>query len=268
MRTPGTRGFVVLGLISILSWVAIYAFLQHHDAFGSAGALGVFSALIAAGLSSAIGSVITSRPRASTSADGPLKLPGLIRLSAKNSLSSDEWLRVLTRAKHEFYIAGHTLGKWCSPTHRDTFETNITRILKRSGSVRLVLLDLDCPQLERLKQATGTDYSDRVRQSMQVLHAFVDRLSTDQRARLTISILKAHMELPYMVVGNERTLITATYLASRDSDEVPCLELDRTSDAAIAIYDDFCKLADHGEQALLAPEVTQRPDTPEALSGQ
>lgn len=259
----------MLGLISILSWVAIYAYLQRRDALGSVGAVGVFTGLITAGISSAIGSVLTSRPRTSRSPNGPLQLGGLIRLSPKSSLSSDEWLQVLTRAKHEFYVAGHTLGKWCSPTHREAFETNITRILKRSGSVKLVLLDLDCPQLDRLKRATGTDYTDRVKQSMQVLDAFVRRLSVDQRSRLTISILKDHMELPYMVVGNERTLITATYLASRDSDEVPCLELDRRSDAAIAIYDDFCKLADHGERVHLSPGSGESdPDSRSARGGE
>jgi hypothetical protein len=190
----------------------------------------------------------------------------LIRVSPKSGLSSDEWLEVLTRARHEFYIAGHSLGRWCSPTHREVFESNIARILIGSGSVRLVMLDLDCPQLERLKRATGTDYSDRVRQSMLVLENFVCRLSGDQRSRLTISILKDHMALPYMVVGNERTLITATYLASRDSDEVPCLELDRRSDAAIAIYDDFCKLADQGERARLEPDAADSTTRPSEIS--
>jgi hypothetical protein len=269
VRLPGSRSLLVLGLISIMSSVAVAAYLQRRDALGSPGAVGIFTGLIAIGISSAIGSVFASRPRSASSPDGPLQLPGLIRLSPKSSLSSDEWLQVLTQAKHEFYVAGHTLGKWCSATHREVFESNIARILKRSGSVRLVLLDLDSPQLERLKRATGTDYSDRVRQSTQVLEVFVGRLSADERSRLTISILKDHMALPYMVVGNERTLITATYLASRDSDEVPCLELDRLSDAAIAIYDDFCKLADQGDRAHLELDSAEPdPDPPSARMGE
>ena len=76
-------------------------------------------------------------------------------------------------------------------------------------------------------------------------------LSPEQRARLKISLL-ADRYLPYMLVGNEHRLITATYLASRNSEEMPCLTLARASDAARAIFDDFYALAKLG-QATAAP---------------
>jgi hypothetical protein len=52
-----------------------------------------------------------------------------------------------------------------------------------------------------------------------------------------------------MVVGNETRLVTATYLARTDSDDMPCFELGRGGDAALAIYDDLHKLADLGAPA-------------------
>jgi hypothetical protein len=49
-----------------------------------------------------------------------------------------------------------------------------------------------------------------------------------------------------MVAGNEKTLITATCLSNSDSDGVPCAVLNRTSEAATSVYDDFSQLADSG----------------------
>ena len=57
-----------------------------------------------------------------------------------------------------------------------------------------------------------------------------------------------------MVVGNEQRLVTATYLASSDSDDVACFELERSSQPAAAVYDDFHKLAAAGEPAILPPQ--------------
>jgi hypothetical protein len=75
------------------------------------------------------------------------------------------------------------------------------------------------------------------------------------RDRLTISVLSEHPTLPYMVVGNERRLVTPTYLCSTDSDDIACLELERSSAAATAVYDDFHKLADAGVPATLPPST-------------
>jgi hypothetical protein len=271
--TPRARRVVLLlALIAILAWVATYVFLQRRDALGSAGAVGVFSALLAAGISSLLGSLrLAARTQAPAEddhhpiADGrrddpaapatPCEhaptLAGVVRLATKSELGSEEWLALLTGASSEFFLAGHTLGKWCSPTHRETFVEHVARILAAAGKVKLVLLNPGSPELERLRRTTGTDYSARLHQSMRVLAEFAATLPTQQRERLTISTLKEHTALPYMLVGNERTLITATYLVGRDSDEMPCLELDRSSDAAIAIYDDFCELAESAPRARL-----------------
>ncbi len=260
MKWPGPRAFVVLGTISVLSFVASWVLANRSDAFGSPGAIAIFGAVAGTAITSAVGSVLTWTPRPPSGSDRVSHMSGFVRLTSKSSLSGEEWLHVLTQAKSEFYLAGHTLGKWCENTHREVFESNIARILKHSGgTVKLVILAPGSPELERLTRATGTDYSKRLGESMRALGPFVRSLPEAHRARLTISTLEDHMALPYMLVGNERTLITATYLASRDSDEVPCLELDRGSDAAIAIYDDFCKLADKGKRSDL--DVT----TPNAL---
>jgi hypothetical protein len=127
------------------------------------------------------------------------------------------------------------------------FESNIVRLLSRHGSVKLLTLAPGSPHLGRLKQATERDYTKAVNDSREFLSDLISRLSPEQRSRLTVSILPDHAVLPYMLVGNERRLITATYLSSHDSDDVLCLEIARDSRAAISIYDDFCRLVKQGE---------------------
>lgn len=234
----------VLLVVAIGSVVGIYAFLQNHDPFESALAVAVLTGLVAIALASVIGSIFAFRPNAhrdTLDAGGQL-----VALRPKCALTHADWLRVITVAVSEVYIAGHSLGKWCDEEHRARFTSELARILD-AGKVTLVILHPDSQQLPRLQTATGTDYSERVRRSLEVLEAFVSRLPVEHRSRLKVSLLKDPLALPYMLVGNEHTLITATYLASRDSDEMPCLTLQRHSDAAVAIYNDFHALADLGE---------------------
>jgi hypothetical protein len=242
---------VVFGLLFILTAVVAVAFVvgEHgsNQPIGSTLALGILSSLIAAAIASGIATVLAARAPSSEHRDTARRLRGLNGVAGKNALSTAEWLELLTSATHEFYVAGHSLGKWCSATNRDAFTSNIRRVLDGGGSVTLVMLDLNSPQLRRLQQATGTDYSHRIRQSMRVLADFERGLPESQRSRLRISVLKDHLVLPYMVVGNERRLLSAAYLAGTESDAVPCLDLDRQGDAGIAIYDDFSKLAEEAD---------------------
>jgi hypothetical protein len=162
-------------------------------------------------------------------------------------------MHVLQTAKTEFYVAGHSLGKWCSASNSPEFMSHVRRILDSDGRVILVMLDPLSPQIRRLQLATSVDYTRRIDTSLGVLADLTAGLTATARSRLTIAVLEDHMTLPYMVVGNESRLITATYLGSTDSDDVPCLELERSSGAASAVYDDFRKLAETGTAATLPP---------------
>jgi hypothetical protein len=170
----------------------------------------------------------------------------LVPLRPKSALKGLEWTKVLTDARSELYIAGHSLGTWCDTDNRERFTTELARIL-RHGTVTLVILHPESQALARLYEATSTNYSANVRHSLQILKEFLRRLPPEHRPRLRITLLEDPLSLPYMVVGNEHTLITATYLATRHSDEMPCFKLDRKSDGAKAIYNDFHKLAELGE---------------------
>lgn len=171
----------------------------------------------------------------------------LVGLRPKSALTRSEWLDVLTNAESELYIAGHSLGRWCDKAHHQRFTTEIARILQR-GTVTLVLLHPESQQLPRLQQSTGRNYSASLEKSLQLLKSFIKQLPVEHRAKLSVSLLKDPHALPYMLVGNERTLITATYFATRDSEEVPCLTLKSRSDTAVPIYNDFHALALLGER--------------------
>jgi hypothetical protein len=155
----------------------------------------------------------------------------------------DEWFAILAEAEQEFYVAGHTMGKWCDESRKDMFVSQLRRILAAGGRVTLVMLGSESPQLPILKAATGKDYRGRIAHSVPVLREFETSLDAKHRTRLRITKLEDDGPIPYMVVGNERRLVTATYLARTDSDDMPCIELNRESESARAIYDDFHKLA-------------------------
>jgi hypothetical protein len=162
----------------------------------------------------------------------------------KCELGIEEWFAILTEAESEFYVAGHTMGKWCDRSRQERFASHIRRILAEDGTVTFVMLDPESPQLPILQRATGTDYSTRIAESVPVLEELRSTLDPVHRARLKVTQIRGDGAIPYMVVGNERRLLTAAYLARTDSDDMPCIELLRESESATVIYDDFHKLAD------------------------
>lgn len=73
-----------------------------------------------------------------TSRSGHLK--GLRRIAEKNALERADWFSLLTEAKREFYVAGHSMGLWCSPSNREEFVEELRRIVRGGGTVTLVML--------------------------------------------------------------------------------------------------------------------------------
>jgi hypothetical protein len=164
----------------------------------------------------------------------------------KCDLEFEEWFAFLERAQKEFYVVGHTMGKWCDPSRRGAFVSEIQRLLAAKGRVTLVMLGPKSPQVPILRGATGKDYSSRIADTDAVLTELESSLAPAHKRRLRVSRLEDDSAIPYMVVGNEERLVTATYLARTDSNDMPCIELVREDEAARAIYDDLHKLAAEG----------------------
>jgi hypothetical protein len=161
----------------------------------------------------------------------------------KCDLEFEEWFAFLEEADREFYVAGHTMGKWCDPSRKDAFVSQLRRILAAGGKVTLVMLGPGSPQVPILREATGKDYSGRIADTGAVLDELEFLVDPTHRTGLRVRRLEDEGAIPYMVVGNEERLVTATYLARTDSEDMPCIELDREDEAARAIYDDLQKLA-------------------------
>jgi hypothetical protein len=232
-------GTAMLVAIALLVGVSVLASVENWGAAVSAASAGI-AGIIAAG------TILALRTHPATT-----RAPGegdqIIGLRPKSALTRAEWLDVLTGAKSEFYIAGHSLGRWCDKEHDERFTIELARILHH-GNVTLILLHPQSGQLPRLQEATRTDYSANLSRSLRLLKGFMEQLSVEHQTKLRVSLLKDPHALPYMLVGNEHTLITATYFATRDSEEVPCLTLKRASDTAVPIYNDFHALALLGER--------------------
>jgi hypothetical protein len=192
----------------------------------------------------AIGTLLIARQHVAFPLQTPLDQQQL-QARRKSVVTHEQWFRYLEDANTHFFIAGHSLGRWCDESSHVRFTKELGRIIGGGGKVTLIMLHPDGPELPRVRAATGTDYSANVRRSLAVLDVFAATLSPEQRVRLKIAFL-IDRYLPYMLVGNEHRLITATYLASRDSEEMPCLTLARESNASRAIYDDFSALAKLG----------------------
>jgi hypothetical protein len=227
-------------LIAVLVVVGIVATLESWSPVASLAPLGI-TGIIGVGTILALGRHAPATPTV------PGEVDQLVGLRPKGALTTDEWMGMLSAARSELYIAGHSLGTWCDTDNRDRFTTELARILHR-GTVTLVILHPESQALARLYRATSTNYAANVLHSLQILEAFIRLLPVKDRTRMTITLLEDPLSLPYMVVGNEHTLITATYLATRHSDQMPCFKLDRDSDGARAIYNDLHKLAELGEK--------------------
>lgn len=242
---------IVLALLFVITGVVAVAFLDSGgDApLGSTLAIGILTSLASSMFLAAIGAVIALRPESSSDM---WQLDGVVRVASKAAITSEDWLRILEKADTEFYVAGHSLGKWCSASNEARFKNHVRRILESEGRVTLVMLDLQSSQIARLRQTTSVDYTPNIRTSLQVLADLCAELQPAARSRLRICGLRDH-GLPYMLVGNERGLVTAAYLGGSNRDSVACLELERPSEAAAAVYDDFHALAKAGVTPTLPP---------------
>jgi hypothetical protein len=231
-----------------------------HDGHGMLG----ISSTLSVGIVASIGAValvglgrviarvtdpMSNAPTVPTMAGG--EGPGEARKVSRRKcdLEFEEWFALLEEAEREFYVAGHTMGKWCDPSRKEAFVSQLRRLLAGGGKVTLVMLGPGSPQVPILRDATGKDYSGRIADTGAVLAELEASLGPGHRTRLTVRRLEDDGAIPYMVVGNEGRLVTATYLARTDSDDMPCIELARKDESARALYDDFHKLARGDRQA-------------------
>lgn len=252
-----------IGAVIVMATLGISSLIHHgHGMLGisSTVSLGIVGSLGATAFVALLGVIWLLADTPSVPSPGPTEAAGNNEQARpsrrKCDLEFEEWFAFLERADKEFYVVGHTMGKWCDPSRKGVFVSQIQRLLAAKGRVTLVMLGPRSPQVPILRDATGKDYSGRIADTDAVLRELESSLVPAHRGRLQVSRLEDDGAIPYMVVGNEERLITATYLARTDSDDMPCIELGREDEAARAIYDDLHRLATEGAEgrASAAPE--------------
>lgn len=246
---PSLKRVLVLGALVILIVSGLIlgsSLIEHGHGFlglSETVSLAILGPVLLAGLGFCF--ALVSRATSGDLNDPPFGAGSVVR--RKCDFSSEEWFELLEEAEKEFYIAGHSMASWCGASSEGRFTEELEQLLLADGRVTLVMLALESPQRSVLQQATQIDYGKKIEVSQRVLGDLERTLDADLKTRLRITTLLDHTPLPYMVVGNERRLVTATYLSRTDSDFMPCLDLDRKSDAGRAIYDGFHKMAgSHG----------------------
>jgi hypothetical protein len=158
-------------------------------------------------------------------------------IKPKRFYSKDEWLRVLTEAREELLFVGHALDKWCTADIAPEFCSAIERLVTQGHPVQLLMLSESEKRVFRQREKT---YATRIQKTLKTLADLHKRLPHEARRHLQVHELKPHVEMPYMVVGNERFVITSAYPAtSQTSDVMPALLLESQSEIAIAVREDI-----------------------------
>ena len=169
----------------------------------------------------------------------------VLALKAKGRYTDADWTALLEDAQRELFIVGHALNKWCRDDMRALFVTTIQRLLAHDGQVQLIMLPLDGTVTARLSDQRGKDYRRRIAETLDVLAPLHAQLSEHHRARLDVRmLLDTAPPMPYMLAGNDRVLITASYpLSAEDSDEMLAVTVEAGTPFASALRKDLRGLA-------------------------
>ncbi len=164
---------------------------------------------------------------------------GIRAVKPKGAYRREEWIGLLEGAQEELFIVGHALDKWCVPGVRDAFTENIIRLLDAGKTVQLVALPLKGEVTKQLAAQRSKDYTNRIELTLETLCAIREKISERERANLAVRCLAPNVTMPYMVAGNERTLITAPYpAADQDSGRILAVTIDKDTPIGNALRQD------------------------------
>lgn len=164
---------------------------------------------------------------------------GIRAAKPKIAYGQAEWISLLEEAQEELFIVGHALNKWCEGAVREPFVQHVTRLLRAGKPVSLVALPHDGQITKQLGEQRRKDYRDRIELTMETLAVVRDDVTDRQRANLIVHHLDEQVTMPYMVSGNERTLITAPYpAAEQESGRMLAITLDSNSEIGHAVRQD------------------------------
>jgi hypothetical protein len=146
----------------------------------------------------------------------------------KGDYDREEWLAILEGAKCSLTMIGHALDKWCEEEIEEVFCKAIRRVVHNGGEVRLLMLAEGADRVSKLRDK---GYTKRIQRTLRVLVALNGELRGP--GRLSVYHLGDELDMPYMAVVNDSTMITAPYPATaQSSNGMPTVRLACDSEIA------------------------------------
>jgi hypothetical protein len=177
----------------------------------------------------------------------------IAEIRPKHHYSAEEWLAVLDETTEHLLLVGHALDKWCRDAFRLRLDAAIKRLTASEKPVELLLLPRNGANVDQISRQRGTDYSRRVDLTLSALRDIHAQLSSAERMHLDVRTLHPDVAMPYMLVANERRLVTCAYPTTESSSRMLTMTLSPASAAAEVLLEDRRKLAaKHAEPVDLA----------------
>jgi hypothetical protein len=172
---------------------------------------------------------------------------GVSAIKPKGHYDANEWIALLTDAREELFIVGHALDKWCDQDHvREHFAEAIVRLASAGKRVQLVALPPDGEVTEKLGEQRDKVYTNRINHTMDALAKIRQDIPQPQRRNLHVLHLHENMTMPYMIAGNEHTLITAPYpTGTQESNKMPAITVASREVLGAALRSDMQWLIEH-----------------------
>jgi hypothetical protein len=208
---------------------------------------GVLASIIASLIFTALSSFLLREP---TSERDELKeligefqvrqLHGVVKICQKFEQKPEYWNKLIADSSSQLDMLGHAFTTWTHYPHADSFAEKIRLIAKNHGQVRIVILDPEGENTQRLSSRFGRNYSDRVQETVSFFKSKIyAKLSKAQKKRVVIKLEK-ESDVSYMYINNgSMAVVSPYYTLHSDSKDNLVIELDSKSKFLNSYASDF-----------------------------
>lgn len=171
------------------------------------------------------------------------QLHGVVKISPKFEQNPEYWNELITDSNLQLDMLGHAFTTWTHHPHADFFAQKIRSIAKKGGRVRIVILDPEGENTQRLSARFGKPYSDRVQETLSFFESEIyAKLGQAQKERVVIKLEK-DSDVSYMYINNgSRAVVSPYYTLHSDSKDNLVIELDSKSKFSNSYASDFDKV--------------------------
>ena len=170
------------------------------------------------------------------------ELKGIKTVREKYAFDPEYWLALITEGRRELDFMGHSLAKWCEEPYANKFAEQLISVAKSNGKVRIVILNPDGDSHNRKSKSLNTSYEEKINAFISFIKDKVlNHLPNGQKANIDLR-WGSDIDLPYMYIRTDRTVVVSPYLAKTDSKNNILLSLNYGSKYAVMYRNDFDKI--------------------------